>query len=838
MPTPSAAHRLIPHLRKVAFKRSEGSTDGQLLTAFVSAGDEAAFATLVDRHGPTVLGVCRRVVGDAHLAEDAFQATFLVLARRAATVRPREVGAWLYGVAYRTALKARTTAARRRAREQQVPAMPNAAAAPGPEATWAELQPILDEEIARLPDKYRRPLVLCDLGGRTQRDVARELGLPNTTLVRRLAAARRILAARLTERGVTLSAGAIAAALGWHAATSAVPAKLAASAVRAASTVLGRPPLAVPPQVVELSEGVLRMFLIEKLKAGATALLAGLILVAGIGFVANSDLRADPQPKGELKAPIPVAPESDDLTFLRRTSLDFRGTLPTVLEAKYFLSDEDAKKRSKVTGWMLADHGVGKTQEFCTKCHKVSVGAGVAVTDFDFDGRLDQFHAGGFDTLRNFHWRQAIGSFEDPKKADPNVKPGDAVDPRNADFTRAAKQLAELQDQLRKAEDTAQAKEIARLKVRLAAAETELGTARKKLAEWQAKSAPKAKDELQESRDFSKTIEYSIELKSDYQRYLHQLGETVSDADFLQRTVKDLAGRAPSKLEERYFAGDTDPKKREKLVEWLMGKPVKTGNAQIDDFLADPAIQKQYAAWRKARAEAAELEARKKERLANAPQLPTAITRLIADLVAAKKTDNQLLDALCLATLARFPTESERRFVLGEAAKRAEPVEFWSGVATSLVVSKDSREYARQLAGTNAPIKASVEFFESPAKSSSIDLFERVLDSKAEIEKARLRVDRFQKSQGAIPQTQIDEARIDLDLAEKRGNALLAGLEDAHMAASEAVKKAADELEFARSLVKKGFAPKAEADAAELRFRTAEGRAKRIHELFNEVRKK
>src|SRR5437763_4924678 len=148
MPTDSAAHRLLPHLRRVALARDTETGDGALLGAFVTSRDEAAFAALVRRHGPMVLGVCRRVIGDPHLAEDAFQATFLVLARRAAVVRPRHlVGHWLYGVAYRTALKARSCARRLRAKEKQVDAMPHRPASP--DEVWADLQPVLDTELAR-----------------------------------------------------------------------------------------------------------------------------------------------------------------------------------------------------------------------------------------------------------------------------------------------------------------------------------------------------------------------------------------------------------------------------------------------------------------------------------------------------------------------------------------------------------------------------------------------------------------------------------------------------------------------------------------------------------------
>src|SRR5271165_4953421 len=137
-------------------------SDGQLLASFVARRDEAAFAALVCRHGQMVFGVCQRVLHHAQDAEDAFQATFLVLARKAGSVVPRElVGNWLYGVAYRTALKAKAVAARRRVRERQVVEMPEPPAPSGD--VWPDLRPLLDRELERLPEKYRVPVVLCDL---------------------------------------------------------------------------------------------------------------------------------------------------------------------------------------------------------------------------------------------------------------------------------------------------------------------------------------------------------------------------------------------------------------------------------------------------------------------------------------------------------------------------------------------------------------------------------------------------------------------------------------------------------------------------------------------------
>src|SRR5262245_47278047 len=156
---------VLRRLCQVVLPDPESVSDGQLLLRYVAHREEAAFAALLRRHGPMVLGVCRRVLRDGHDAEDAFQATFLVLAQKASDVRPPEqVGNWLHGVAHRTALKARATNARRRAGEQRLRERP------GPDVSeedWRELRPLLDEELNRLPDRYRTPVVLCDLEGKT-----------------------------------------------------------------------------------------------------------------------------------------------------------------------------------------------------------------------------------------------------------------------------------------------------------------------------------------------------------------------------------------------------------------------------------------------------------------------------------------------------------------------------------------------------------------------------------------------------------------------------------------------------------------------------------------------
>src|SRR5260370_31200939 len=178
---------VIDHLRRAALLPDGGEiSDGQLLECYVVRRDEAAFAATLRRHGSMVPGPCRRITGNAHDAEDAFQATFLVLVRKAASIWPQErVANWLYGVAYRTALKARSLAARRQRKEKQLTEAVETQAVPH-EDIWRDLRPLLDQALSRLPDKYRIPVVLCDLEGKSGKEAAPHLGVPDGTWSRRL----------------------------------------------------------------------------------------------------------------------------------------------------------------------------------------------------------------------------------------------------------------------------------------------------------------------------------------------------------------------------------------------------------------------------------------------------------------------------------------------------------------------------------------------------------------------------------------------------------------------------------------------------------------------------
>ena len=283
-------NRFIQHFRRMILQRERAAlTDGQLLENFVCRREAAALEVLMGRHALMVWNVCRRVLHHCHDAEDAFQATFLVLVRRASTIMPREMVAnWLYGVAHQTALKARATVAKRAVREKQHATMPEPVATEP--SLWPELVPWLDRELSRLSAKYRSVVVLCDLEGKSRKEAARQLGLPEGTIASRLARARTLLAERLTRRGVTVTAGVLAVALPQNAASAAVPMSILLSATQsltlvAASSAVGASALSV--QVAALSQGVLQAMFLTKLKLAAGLLVTVGLLGSGIAVLSS-----------------------------------------------------------------------------------------------------------------------------------------------------------------------------------------------------------------------------------------------------------------------------------------------------------------------------------------------------------------------------------------------------------------------------------------------------------------------------------------------------------------------------------------------------------------------
>jgi RNA polymerase sigma-70 factor (ECF subfamily) len=285
-------------------REAGGLSDRQLLETFIERSDEAAFEAMVLRHGPMVMGVCGRVLRNRQDAEDAFQAAFLVLVRKAAAITSRELlPAWLYGVACNTALKAKAAVARRRRKERQAAAMlePAAESSP-PERDWL---PLLDRELNGLPDRYRLPIVLCELQGKSHKEAAHELGCPIGTLSGRLSRGRSLLAKRLARYGVTPTAGSLSAALAQQEASASVPAAVVSATVKAATAGV------ISAEIAALTEGVVKAMFLAKLKVVTVILGTAVVLTAAAlactalaagpaqdktGGTEKPPLRADDQP--------------------------------------------------------------------------------------------------------------------------------------------------------------------------------------------------------------------------------------------------------------------------------------------------------------------------------------------------------------------------------------------------------------------------------------------------------------------------------------------------------------------------------------------------------------
>ena len=372
-------HPVVRYVRQLAAAhRAAALPDAHLLDRFASDRDEAAFAALVRRHGPLVLGVCRRVLNDWHAADDAFQATFLVLARRAGSLKRREaLGPWLYGVATRTALKARAREARRREVERQAAVPP---AAEHPDAlVWRDLRPVLDEAVAGLPEKFRVPFVLHHLEGATVAEVGRRLGCPQGTVAARLARAKEQLRTRLARRGLALPAAALAVALSKNTASACVPPALMVSTARAATIAAGYGMVAgAGPALATAGARGGKAMLMTNLKVAVAILLAvgatagGVVLYGRgtpVGFQAGSGGGGAPEPTAcaaarvlatvngeavldeEVYAAAYLAlPNARDLAAperARRITATWKDTLDRVVEREVVLQDAAITLRAR-----------------------------------------------------------------------------------------------------------------------------------------------------------------------------------------------------------------------------------------------------------------------------------------------------------------------------------------------------------------------------------------------------------------------------------------------------------------------------------------------------------
>jgi RNA polymerase sigma factor (sigma-70 family) len=276
------------YLRKmVVAARVARAEDDQLLKRFVAQQDETALAALVQRYGALVYGLCRRILRDEHDAEDAFQASFLILVHKATTIKKNtSVGSWLCGVARRVALRAKGDLARRRARDRQ--ARPRHSAEPPSEVMERDLHELLDEEVNRLPEKYRLPVLLCYLEGKTFEEAARQLHCPLGTVSTRLAWARERMRSRLSHLGLDPSATAFTTLLSQHPGSPAVPPGLLDATIKAALLMSGGRATtgAATASVAALVEGVLQAMFSKQVKWAAAVLLAVGALCSAAGVLA------------------------------------------------------------------------------------------------------------------------------------------------------------------------------------------------------------------------------------------------------------------------------------------------------------------------------------------------------------------------------------------------------------------------------------------------------------------------------------------------------------------------------------------------------------------------
>jgi RNA polymerase sigma factor (sigma-70 family) len=281
---------LVRYVRRIAFVGQEADPDDKgLVERFVSQHDEAAFEALLRRHGPMVLGVCQRLLTNPSDAEDAFQATFLVFLRKASSLSRRELVAnWLYGVAYRTALKARGREAQRREHYKNFAV--HSQMKTSEQTIWQDLRPVLDEEVRRLPAKYRSPVVLCYFQGKTLTEAAEQLGWPAGTVSGRLSRARDLLRKRLTRRGLAISGGLLTMHLSESMSSALSPALISVT-LRSAALVIAAPAAAtgtLSPSVATLMKGVLQAMLLSKIKVASSILFVLVLVSTGVGVLAMS----------------------------------------------------------------------------------------------------------------------------------------------------------------------------------------------------------------------------------------------------------------------------------------------------------------------------------------------------------------------------------------------------------------------------------------------------------------------------------------------------------------------------------------------------------------------
>ncbi|MCI0640267.1 MAG: sigma-70 family RNA polymerase sigma factor [Gemmataceae bacterium] len=369
---PKHLNGVLQQVRKLAAVQScRALSDRELLARFVQASDESAFTMLVERHGPLVLGVCRRALGHHHDAEDACQATFLVLARKAASIKKTaSLSSWLHSVACRMAVSLKRDQARRRRREIRgagILACRQTGMTAPQELTWSQAQALLDQELDLLPPKYRTPLILCYLDGKTRDEAAQQLGVSVGSLHGLLERGRTLLRDRLTRRGVTLPAALLSASLGGIGSAAALSPTLVVASARTAVAVATGQPLAagvVSSQVLSLSREVLKTMFLAKLKIGVAMVVCTSLFVAALGgSFLPAGLAQTTSSGGKYVVSVTTEKTESDEEFVRRLSKDLRGHDPSPAEVHFFRANKDAGKRQKLVDLFIQERQAKKDAE-------------------------------------------------------------------------------------------------------------------------------------------------------------------------------------------------------------------------------------------------------------------------------------------------------------------------------------------------------------------------------------------------------------------------------------------------------------------------------------------
>jgi RNA polymerase sigma factor (sigma-70 family) len=707
----------IDRLRRSVLREGAGLSDGQLLECYALRRDEAAFAALLRRHGPMVWGVCRRVLGHTHDAEDAFQATFLVLIRKAGAIMPRELVAnWLYGVAYHTAIKARALALRRKSRERQVESMPEPHAVE--RDPWPDLQPILDRELHGLPDKYRAAIVLCDLQGRSYKEAARQLGCPEGTLSARLARGRTMLARRLARHGVAVSGTTLAGTLSRKAATAALPDSVATATMHAAALLeAGHSAAAgLSHNVISLTEGVMKTMLLKKLKVAVAVLAVIGLMGLGAGAVTVSRSHAEP-PDGDGFAPpartmtdqqqiqgawLMLAgtydgrKESDDSVknegkrwiFYRDKFLVTRASEPgTVYEVQYKLDPRPTPKAIDYYPKDGPDAG-----RFVPAIYKFIDGLLIVVDDIGSTQRPD-----GFKVEPGKSGRLMVFGREGAQQARPDEEflnrvcnelrgsAPTALERRyfnaDSDANKRAKGIVWVagagNEQL----------EGATFGLRVMSDSGLRGVLLDRSSSMNKYDLDRFQRLTLSSGNLTQTQQGLLGLHmSNAQNWTRGLAAydlaravgvkpndaAAEDAGFLSRVTLDLMGNLPTPLELQYFIVDKDAKKRQKIVEWLVKSDEYTRHA----------LRK----WM-------EGDKEKTSAKAGGDHFAQLLDRLLAE----KKSDAHVLEALTLAALGRYPTESESAFIVADISKQSDRRGAWEKVLAVLLRSEEAKGHAEEL---------------------------------------------------------------------------------------------------------------------------------------------